>query len=283
VKYERKAELASPGPAGPVRLSSQKPDGLKFRRLHLSYRPGYSRSQAANSCASLFNEIGFGDTRPAFDISFFGISFGTAPATDFPKVAEKRNMMYGDARADYSITRRFAVGIGFSSLGESEVQGYRYIPIERGGQSYYTELYLNANLSGELYYFMVSWMPLPDVFLKKTSFALGVGGGWCRLNLQYVISKASWETNNQTNFSEGAIALIGLAEFNYFFSKTLSLGINVEYRYAPVTIGSCCLEGVYYDLDESCQLIESMTPVTVPSHRVNAGGFRFGMSIGFHL
>ena len=168
-------------------------------------------------------------------------------------------------------------------LGESEVQGYRYIPIERDGKSYYSELYLNANLTGELYYFMVSWMPLPDVFLRKTSFALGVGAGWCRLNLQYATLNSLAEPNNQMSFSEDAIALMGLAEFNYFFSRTLSLGINVEYRYAPVRVGSFSLQGAYYDLDENSNLIESVTPVTVPKHRVNSGGFRFGMSIGFHL
>jgi hypothetical protein len=265
--------------------SSQEPARAKFKRIHVTYRPGYSKSQAASGCANIFGEIGFGDTKPAQEISFFGFSFGTVPAIDFPRVAEKRNVTYGDIRVDFSVTRKLAVGVGFSTLGESEVNGYRYIPINRGGVDYYSELYLNADLSGSLYYFMVSFMPLPDVFLRKTSFVLGAGAGWGRLNLSYGTSKTSSLAvpDNRITLSKGAIALLGLAEFDYFFNRTLSLGLNVEYRYAPVRVGSFCLQGSYYDLDENDQLIESAMLVTIPEHRVNSGGFRFGISIGFHL
>jgi hypothetical protein len=132
---------------------------------------------------------------------------------------------------------------------------------------------------------MVSFMPLPDVFLRKTSFVLGAGAGWGRLNLSYGTSKTSSLAvpDNRITLSKGAIALLGLAEFDYFFNRTLSLGLNVEYRYAPVRVGSFCLQGSYYDLDENDQLIESAMLVTIPEHRVNSGGFRFGISIGFHL
>jgi hypothetical protein len=285
VENMKETELSLPGKTRPANSSSQELAAAKFRRFHLTYRPGYSRSQAASRCASLFREIGFGDTRPAQEISFFGISFGTIPATRFPTAAEKRNVTYGDVRVDYSITRKLAVGVGASSLGESEVNGFRYIPVNRGGRSYYSELYLKASSSGRLYYFLVSWMPLPDVFLRKTSFVLGAGAGWGRLNLRYSTSKTSSfvEPNNQIGFSKDAIALMGTAELNYFFNRTLSLGLNVEYRYAPVGVGSLCLAGSYYDLDEDSQLIESAALVTVPEHKLNSGGFRFGMSIGFHL
>jgi hypothetical protein len=269
----------------PASSSSQKLPASKFKRFHLTYRPGYSKSQAASGCASIFGEIGFGDTKPAQEISFFGFSFGTVPAIDFPRVAEERKVIYGDVRVDYSVTRKLAVGVGFSTLGESEVNGYRYIPINRGGTDYYSELYLNASLSGNLYYVMVSLMPLPDVFLRKTSFVLGAGAGWSRLDLSYGTSKTGSHAvpDSQQTFSKGALALLGLAEFDYFFSRNLSLGLNVEYRYAPVRVGSSRLQGFYYDLDENVQLIESAMWVTIPEHRVNAGGFRFGMSISFHL
>lgn len=285
VEYKKETELSLPGKTRPANSSSQELAAAKFRRFHLTFRPGYSRSQAASRCASIFKEIGFGDTRPAQEISFFGISFGTIPATSFPTVAEKHNVTYGDIRVDYSITRKLAVGVGASSLGESEVNGYRYVPVNRGGSSYYSELYLEASLSGRLYYFMVSWMPLPDIFLRKTSFVLGAGAGWGRFNLRYSTSKTSsfTEPNNQIGFSKNAIALMGIAELHYFFNRTLSLGLNMEYRYAPVRVGSFCLTGSYYDLDEDYQLIESAALVTVPEHTMNSGGFRFGISIGLHL
>jgi hypothetical protein len=285
VEHRKEAELILPGKIRPANSSSQELVAAKFRRFHLTYRPGYSKSQAASRCASIFREIGFGDTRPAREIGFFGISFGTIPATSFPTVAEKRNLTYGDIRVDYSITRKLAVGVGASSLGESEVNGYRFIPVNRGEMAYYSELYLNASLSGRLYYFMVSWMSLPDAFLRKTSFVLGAGAGWGRFNLRYSTSKTSsfTEPNNQIGFSKNAIALMGIAELHYFFNRTLSLGLNMEYRYAPVRVGSFCLTGSYYDLDEDYQLIESAALVTVPEHKLNSGGFRFGIGISLHL
>ena len=284
-KQRKAPELSLPGQTGPANSSFHPSAGAKFRRFHLTYRPGYSKSQAPRSCGSVFEKIGFGDTRPAQELSFFGVSFGTIPAEHFPTAVERRNVLYGDVRLDYSINKKLAVGIGFSSLGETEVTGYRYIPINRGGLDYYSDLYLYASLSGSLYYFVVSWMPLPDVFLNKTSFVLGAGGGWGRLDMHYSASNNSYgaEPNNQIGFSKNSFALIGIAELNYFFSRTLSLGLNAEYRYAPVWVGSFCLSGSYYDLDEDCQLIVSNTVVTVPAHNLNSGGFRFGLSIGLHL
>jgi hypothetical protein len=285
VEQREESELSPLGQTRSASSSSQKLAPAKFRRFHLTYRPGYSWSQAARRCVSLFREIGFGDTRPAHEIGFFGVSFDTLPATNFPTVDEKSAVTFGEARVDYSITRKLALGVGYSSLGKSEVTGYRYIPVNRGGMGYYSDLYLYANFSGRLYYFMVSWMPLPDAFLRKTSFALGAGAGWGRFNLHYSASKLTYPTeqNDQIGFSKNAIALMGLAELNYFFSRTFSLGLNVEYRYAPVRVKSFGLNGLYYDLDENDQLIESSMSVTVPGHTVNSGGFRLGISIGFHL
>ena len=76
---------------------------------------------------------------------------------------------------------------------------------------------------------------------------------------------------------------MGLAELNYFFSRTFSLGLSVEYRYAPVKVKSFALTGFYLGLDENDQLIDGSALVTVPGHTLNSGGFRFGISIGFHL
>jgi hypothetical protein len=270
----------------PASLSSQKPAPGKFRRLHLTYRPGHAQSQAASGCTDLFKGIGFGDTRPAQTLSFFGLSFGTVEATPFPSVTQKSDTTYG-LQVDYSLTRKLAVGLGTSSLGESEVTGFRFIPIERGGRSYSSELYLNANFSGRLYYFMISWMPLPDVFLRKISFTLGAGAGLGHLDCRYVISKYSSlsEPSDQERFARNTFALIGLVELSYFLSRTMSLGLSAEYQYAPVgvRIGAFGLAGSYFDADENFQLIESAMPVTVPQHKVNPGGFRVGISIGFHL
>lgn len=272
---------------GETRLAGSSPQKTvlaKFSRLHLTYRPGYFRSQGGNRYKSLFKEIGFGDTKPAHEVYFLWAYFGTAPAADYPQLVRNSTITFEDVRVDYSITRKFAVGVGYSSLGQHKVEGYGCIPINRGGESYYSELYLHENFSGKLYYVQFSWMPVPDAFLKKVSFLLGAGAGLSHSNINYRTSKSSYEDNpDRKVFSKNAIALMGTAELNYYFNRHWSLGFSAEYRYAPVKVEPFRLNGFYYDLDEFKNLIESTMPVNIPGHTVNSGGFRFGLNAGFHF
>jgi hypothetical protein len=258
--------------------------GSKFSRFHLSYRPGYFDSQIGNRNTRLFREIGFGDTKPAHGVYFLWAYFETAPATKYPKLVQNNTKTFEDVRLDYSINRKFAVGVGYSFLGQHKVEGYKYIPIYRNGESHYSELYLHENFSGKLYYVQFSWMPIPDTFLNKVSFLLGAGAGLSHSNINYMTSKSSYEDNpDRKAFSINSVGLIGTAEFIYYFSRHWSLGFGAEYRYTPVRVESFCLVGSYYDLDESGDLIQSTMLVNVPSHTENSGGFRFGLSAGFHF
>jgi hypothetical protein len=263
--------------------SPQKASSAKFTRFHLTFRPGYFLSQGVNKYTSLFKEIGFGDTEPAHDVSFLFFSLGTVPATEFPRISKRPVINFGEIRVEYSLTCKFAVGVGYSSLGEHEVTGYKLILIERGAREYYSNLYLIGNYSGDLYYFMGSWMPVPDAFIKKSSFKLGMAVGWSNLRLNYRTSKYTHEADDQIGFSKNTVLFMGRAEFNYYFNKNWSLGLNVEYRYAPAKIESFHLTGFYYDLDENSQLIESSLPVTVPGHAMNFGGYGFGTNFSFHF
>jgi hypothetical protein len=262
----------------------QKSASARFSRFHLTYRPGFFRYQSASRCMTLFEEIGFGDTKPAYELSFFGFSFGPVSACDYPRTDKNSGWTFEDIRLDYSITRKFAVGVGYSSSGLQKVDGYRYIPITRAGESYYSELYLSENFSSKLYYLQFSWMPVPDGFLRKVSFLLGAGVGLSQSKISLMTSKSSYEDNpDRKNFSKSTIALVGTAEFNYFFNSHLSLGFGAEYQYVPVKVESCRLTGRYYDLDESMNLIESTIPIDIPGHTVNASGFRIGLNAGFHF
>lgn len=118
----------------------------------------------------LFKEIGFADTKPVKPILIFGMELGTAPAANYTQLVQKRSIDFGDFRVNYSVIRAFAVDFGYSALSKYIVEGYKYLPIIRGAESYFSEIYLTENFSGNFYCLHFSLMPVPDNFLKKTSF-----------------------------------------------------------------------------------------------------------------
>jgi hypothetical protein len=152
-----------------------------------------------------------------------------------------------------------------------------------GGRQYWSELYLTGNYSGDLYYITGSWMPVPDAFLKKLSLKLGAGIGLSNLHMKYE-THCPFCPSDHISFSKKAMVLMGLAEFNYYFTRYWSIGVNAEYRYAsPLKVNSFELTGTYLDADENDNIIQSSMPVVVPEHRVNVGGFGLGIGFGFHF
>jgi hypothetical protein len=266
-------------------IDSPKSSGSKFNRIHISLRPGYFASQGTTNTVNLFKKIGFGDTKPGGNLTFLWFSFGSYGPTDFPKVEKNPTFYFSDIRIDYSMTRKWALGIGYAPLGKHAVCGYKFILVNRGKETYYTNLFLKENYSGEMYYLSAAWMPIPDAFLKKFGFSLGVAAGISDIRLNYATSK--WEYSDSEGesikLSKKGLVLAARAEFNYFFNKRCSLGLDTEYRYMPLRVKRIQITGSYDDLTEDMELINSFMQIDIPGHSMNLGGFRLGMNIGIHF
>lgn len=258
---------------------------ITFSRFHISFKPGYFYSQGVQNAVNQIERIGFGDTRPERDVNFFGISFGSYGPTEFPQITKNSTIQFTDFRLDYSLTRYFALGIGYSPLGKHAVHGYTYIPIYRDKRAYYSELYLKENYSGEMYFLSGSWMPIPDGYLKKVAFKLGASVGISNVQLHYETSKFQYSKSGgeSIGFSKKGIVLAGFAELNYFFNRHWSLGVSAEYRYIPIRIETFQMSGYYDDLDENSELIESIIVIDLPQYAMNLGGFYYGINFGFHF
>jgi hypothetical protein len=264
---------------------SKKSSGQKFSRIHISFRPGYFSSQGATDTVHFFEKIGMGDTKPGGNLAFFGISFGSYGPTEFPQVNKKPVIFFAETRIDYSLTRNLALGIGYAPLGKHSVSGYKKILVYGEGRTYYSNLYLKENYSGEMFYLSGSWMPIPDAFLRKVGLKLGVSAGISSIKLNYQTSKWGYSESGgeYIEFSKKGLVLAGFAELDYYFNKRLSLGVSTEYRYIPVRIMGTKITGYYDDLGDNMELINSSMLIDIPEHNMNLGGFRFGISIGLHL
>ena len=257
----------------------------KFSRIHISVRPSYFSSQGATDTIDFFNKIGMGDTKPGGTVSFLWMSFGSYGPTDYPKENRESAILFADVRIDYSLNRNLALGIGYTPLGKHSVTGYKKILIDVEGKTYYSDLFLKENYSGETFYLSASWMPIPDPFLKKVGIKLGISAGISNLKLDYATSKYAYSESEGENikFSKKGLVLMGLAELDYYLIKNLSVGVSAEYRYIPIRIDGTQITGYYDDLNDNMELIDSSMVFNVPERKLNLGGFCYGIKLGLHF
>jgi len=266
-------------------IDFKKPFGQKFSRIHISIRPGYFSSQGFTDTIDFFDKIGMGDIKPGGSVSFFGVNFGSYGPIEYPKASRKSAIHFTDVRIDYSLNRSLVLGIGYAPLGNHSVSGYKNILIDVEGRTYYSDLFLNENYSGETFYLSASWMPIPDPFLKKVGIKLGISAGISNIKLDYATSKyGSFNSGGENiHFSKKGLVLMGLAELDYYLIKNLSIGISAEYRYVPVRIDGTQITGYYDDVNDNMELIDSAMVLNIPEHELNLGGFCYGINLGFHF
>ncbi|MGB2764622.1 MAG: hypothetical protein WBC02_05650 [Candidatus Aminicenantaceae bacterium] len=264
----------------------QKPRSSKFSRFHFTFNPGYFNSHGVKDYSGYFKDWGFGDTKPGGELMLFFVSFGSYGPTDFPQVAKDPVIFFKNIRIEYSINQKFALGVGYFPLGEHEIHGYKYVTVYKEGRQYYTDLYLLGNYSGSVYYITGAWMPIPDAFLRKSSFKLGAGIGISNLNLDFRTSewRFSGGKGDNINFSKNGLTFIAFGEYDYFFNRHWSVGVNIDYKYIPVKIEDFQLTGYYVgDYDEQFNMIYSSMILNFPEKRVSFGGFGFGINFGLHF
>jgi hypothetical protein len=251
----------------------------RFSHLHLSFGTGHFQGQVTDKYSALFRRLGFGDTQPGG--SFFFFSFGP---THFPEV-DSSSAFSTRFSLEYSLSRRFALGLNYSPFGESAVRGYDKIDLIRGGNSRYTELYLWASSRGNLDYLSAAWLPVPDTFFSKLALKAGLGIGLCDAKIQFVTddSYTSSEYSRRRGFSKKTLAAVGFVQLDYYFNRLWSLGMKAQYQYIPITLPAFRMEGCYYDLDEQEQLIHSSMTIEFPRQDSSLSGLDLGITLAFHF
>ena len=216
--------------------SISKAEPGNFKRFHLTIGARYIFTQASGGFKGLWEKVGFADTRPAYR----GI-WSSSEEKEYPRVSESNNISFKNISLEYSVTSKLMIGIGYSSLGNHGVTGYRYIPLLN---NYYNPsgMYLASNLSGNFYYVSGALMEMPDTFLKKATVKLGGALGFSSTSSLFKLSRNSSMVFSgdvdAVKIDNKKLALMAFLEIKYFFNRSFSFGVNLNYKYVPVSIPS---------------------------------------------
>lgn len=267
------------------KVSGTKLKSSRFKRFHLTGGPSYYKSQSTGVFKKLLNRSGFGDIEPAKGISFFGFDFGSTESNDFPMVMSDPKISFGDFCLEYSVSKKFMIGIGSSYLGRHEVHGYRFILLY---DNYYSEMFLRSEFSGNFYYMSGAWMKMPDAFIKKTAVKIGGAVGFSSTSTNYKLSQHQDSDYSGREGEKGvdkkSFALMVFVELKYFLNQTWSVGLNMNYRHIPVKIPKVHLSSEYLsEIAENGDWIYEPIQVDIPESKISSGGIGVWINLGIHF
>jgi hypothetical protein len=276
-------EKAVEEPSQPIKSES-------YSRFHLSLVPGYFRSSGLNQLGDLMRDVGFSGVE-----TYSGL-FGSG-TTEYPDTINTPDFYVKDVKIEYSLSRKFALGLAYCPLGEHAVSGRHRISGKDFRPDYFPLTYLVGSYSGHVFFLTASYFPIPDAFLKKFSVKLTAGFGYGKMRMDYygsedeygyqdLVSSPYFQTNKKS-FSKNGVGALVSAEAIHFFNPHWSLGINADYKYVPVHIGGFALDCPYsyYDASPASggSIRYDVLRVDIPSRNYNFGGLGIGVHFGFHF
>jgi hypothetical protein len=256
----------------------------KYCRLHLSLGLGYFRSSGTSQLKNLIKDIGFTASE--------SITFGNTVIIEYPDVMHNPTLLFNDIKVEYSLSRKFALGLVYAPLGEHTVSGRQVIPGKDYRDSYLPETYFIGSYRGRMFFLTASYFPIPDAFLKKTSVKVTAGIGFGKLAVNYYGAEYSssyqdpspYNPVDKKNFAKSGAGAFLCAELIYFFNRHWSLGINADYKYAPLRSSGVTLDCPYwYYANSGGPKQFGVLTVQIPSRTYDLGGPGIGLHFGFHF
>jgi len=242
-----------------------------FSRFHLSLEPGIFRSQGSTSLIKAFRGWGFGDSKHDWEYTGWFFSGDYVPiCTSYPEGVTRRSSVLKNIKLEFSLDQKIALGFSYSPLPKSCVNGFKCLETymdDWAGFRADNGLDLHGEFKGSVYYFSVTFMPIPDPYLQKSSIKIGAGLGLS--DIHYVVSTGE----EKKSYSKSSLSLMTFAEYNYWFNRGLTLGSYLDYKYIP------CRVGFQLDADWKGQRVL----VDFPKKKVDFGGFGIGLILGLHF
>jgi hypothetical protein len=271
-KLEKKARFGSdvPKTIEPILVPT------KISRFHFTVDHGYFSSNAFDF-DRVFGPIGLGG-----DETLIG-PIGQMKSDQIP--------YFKNFKLEYSISKKLALGFVLSPIRKIESSAAIIAKVKVDDppvwQNEYT--YVGCELEGKhrggIYSLTAAYMPLPATFYKKSSFKAGIGLGLSVINLNFRTTTGGYPGTEFDNIriSKVSPCLIAFGEYNFYYNRKVSIGINAEYRYVPVKIEDFQLVASYgYGMNGEYKQLHSST-LGFSERSVNFGGFGIGISLGFHF
>jgi hypothetical protein len=193
-----------------------------------------------------------------------------------------------DVRVDYSLTRKWAMGVAYSRVGQHRVTGREEIANVDYRPGFVAGTELAASYSGGAIAVTASLFPLPDLFLTKSAVRVSIGAGIGRITTSLeggpyasVPVADGYHVDVRRRHSTVPAVVAG-ADWIRFFGRSISSQVGVRYRYVPFTLGAGTISAEYPYYSNPSTLIFGAVPVAIPARRMNAGGFGVGAGMGFH-
>ena len=260
--------------------SKQRIPPRKFNRFHLGLGFRFIRPLGINQLENLIKEIGFANTIDS--ILFKAI---------YPEAKHAR--IFPDVFVEYSLSRKFALGLIYAPLGDYSVTGSREILGKK--YSYKGYAYFAGSCNGGMLFLTASFFPIPDVFVKKTILKLAAGVGYGNIEMKYLGSESSNSARParldniiyNKSFSRPVTGALLSAELIYFMTPHWSFGINTAYRYMPlIECKGSAIDYPYYYTDpppSGGPIIFESLRIDIPTRSYDFGGFKMSGKLSFHF
>lgn len=232
----------------------------RFARIH--FRAGISLVTTGfpSALSRDLDRWGFGDD------SYTWI-FITYITTHHPRISSDTRY---DLQAEYSITRKIALGLTVLSLGKARGDGYDYLgpgvqdPLDMGNT-------LDVSVRGTAYLLGASYSPALSAG-RRLSARAGLGVGIADV-------ETTFETNIETKVFKGKpLCGLVLAGFDLRVFSPLTIGLTVQYRYVPFKTREFEISSEYQDYYNMV-----VKPYQIPSSGYGLSGLGLGMGIGLHF
>jgi hypothetical protein len=270
-------------------LSSPASAQDKFERFHVRFEAGYFLSDwIGGNFKKLLTIWGYGYTTSGS--GFFG-----RYTDNYPKGTQGNFFM--SLKFDYSLSPRWALRLTVTPAAKWFIEGRKLI-YKPNYQSY--ELLLESQCESGSYYAGLVYSTKrtqelnPNLHGASYTYNLGAGVGLEAVNLKYEFphkqaSYIEFGSKNCENFSKFGIGSYVFAELEYFFGRHTSIAGHLSYKYVlPIRVESFQLPYLKYEgnkwdpVQEKWGLWENAAAI-FPEHKVNFGGLRFGLDLGYHF
>jgi hypothetical protein len=281
-------------------LSSPASAQDKYERFHVRFEAGYFLSDwVGGNFKKLLTSWGYGITLSGS--GFFGLG---AHTDEYPMGTQGNFFM--SFKVDYSLSPRWALRLTVTPAAKWNIEGLKnivYYEKAENNNNYYNYgfsylLTLKSHCKSESYYagFVYSTKKTrePNPKLRGANYAWNVGAGIGVevVNLGYELfqeqSLIYFGSKSNANFSKSGIGSYVFGELEYFFGRHLSIAGHLSYKYVfPVRFEAFQMTYLHernrWDPVQKWTHAWENAVVIFPEHKVNFGGLKFGLDIGYHF